>query len=33
MAAARAEHPLWSFDSDFERIRAVLPGLELYAAS
>jgi predicted nucleic acid-binding protein len=33
VAAARAEHPLWSFDSDFERIRAVLPELDLYEAS
>jgi predicted nucleic acid-binding protein len=33
VAAARAEHALWSFDSDFERIRAVLPELELHDAS
>lgn len=33
VAAARAEHALWSFDSDFDRIRAVLPDLDLYDAS
>jgi predicted nucleic acid-binding protein len=33
VAAARAEHALWSFDSDFERIHAVLPELDLYDAS
>lgn len=33
VAAARAEHALWSFDSDFERIRTVLPELDLYDAS
>ncbi len=31
VAAARAEHALWSFDDDFERIGAVLEGLLLYA--
>jgi len=30
VAAARAGHALWSLDSDFERIRPVLDGLELY---
>jgi predicted nucleic acid-binding protein len=30
VSAARAGHVLWSFDSDFERIRPVLDGLELY---
>lgn len=29
-AAARGGHALWSFDSDFERIRPALDGLELY---
>lgn len=33
IAAARAEHALWSFDSDFERIRAALPELDLYDPS
>ncbi|HEU5143340.1 MAG TPA: PIN domain-containing protein [Solirubrobacterales bacterium] len=33
VAAARAGHALWSFDSDFERIAAVLPELDLYDAS
>lgn len=33
VAAVRAEHSLWSFDSDFERIRAVLPELDLYSPS
>jgi predicted nucleic acid-binding protein len=30
VAAARAGHSLWSFDSDFERIAPALDGLELY---
>jgi predicted nucleic acid-binding protein len=30
VAAARAGHALWSFDADFDRIAAVLDGLELY---
>jgi predicted nucleic acid-binding protein len=30
VAAARAGHALWSFDSDFERIAPALDGLELY---
>jgi predicted nucleic acid-binding protein len=30
VAAVQAGHVLWSFDSDFERIRPVLDGLELY---
>lgn len=29
-AAARAGYALWSLDSDFDRIAAVLDGLELY---
>lgn len=33
VAAARAEHGLWSFDSDFERIGAMLPELQLYQPS
>jgi len=33
VAAARAGHGLWSFDADFERIAAVLDGLELYASA
>jgi predicted nucleic acid-binding protein len=33
VAAARAEHSLWSFDSGFERIRAALPELDLYKPS
>ncbi|HYP55815.1 MAG TPA: PIN domain-containing protein [Solirubrobacterales bacterium] len=33
VAAARADHALWSFDSDFERIRTVLPELDLYDPS
>lgn len=33
VVATRAEHALWSFDSDFERIRAVLPELDLYDPS
>jgi predicted nucleic acid-binding protein len=32
MAAARAGHALWSLDTDFERIGAVLGELELYGA-
>jgi predicted nucleic acid-binding protein len=30
VAASRAGHAVWSFDSDFERIRPALDGLELY---
>lgn len=30
VAAARASHALWSFDTDFERIIPALGGLELY---
>lgn len=30
VAAARAGHVLWSFDSDFERIQPVVDGLALY---
>ena len=30
VAAARGGHTLWSLDSDFERIRPALDGLELY---
>jgi predicted nucleic acid-binding protein len=30
VTATRAGHYLWTFDADFERIRAVLDGLELY---
>jgi predicted nucleic acid-binding protein len=30
VAAARAGHVLWSFDSDFERIHPVVDGLALY---
>jgi predicted nucleic acid-binding protein len=30
-AALRGGHALWSLDSDFERIRTALEGLELYA--
>jgi hypothetical protein len=30
VAATRAGHPLWSLDSDFERIAPALAGLELY---
>lgn len=33
VAAARAGHPLWTFDSDFERIRQALDGLELYESA
>jgi predicted nucleic acid-binding protein len=33
VAASQAGHPFWSFDSDFERLRSVLPELELYQAS
>ncbi|HWA53438.1 MAG TPA: PIN domain-containing protein [Solirubrobacterales bacterium] len=33
VAAARAEHVLWSFDSDFEQIREVIDGLSLYSAT
>ncbi|MEX2447886.1 MAG: PIN domain-containing protein [Solirubrobacterales bacterium] len=33
VAAARAGHALWSFDSDFERLRAALPDLALYEPS
>ena len=33
VAAARAGHVLWSFDSDFERIHPVVDGLELYASN
>jgi predicted nucleic acid-binding protein len=32
VAAARAGHVLWSFDSDFERIQPVVDGLEIYTA-
>lgn len=32
VAAARAGHALWSFDSDFERIHPVVDGLEIYTA-
>lgn len=31
-AAARAEHALWSFDADFERIQGVVDDLSLYSA-
>ena len=31
VAAARAEHVLWSFDADFERIREVVDDLSLYS--
>jgi predicted nucleic acid-binding protein len=31
VAAARAGHPLWSLDSDFQRIAPALDGLELYS--
>lgn len=30
VASARAGYGLWSFDGDFERIAALLEGLELY---
>lgn len=30
VAAARAEHALWSFDSDFERIGETVDSLSLY---
>jgi predicted nucleic acid-binding protein len=30
VAASRAGHVVWSFDSDFERIQPALDGLELY---
>jgi predicted nucleic acid-binding protein len=30
VSAVRGGHPLWSFDSDFERIAAVLNELKLY---
>jgi predicted nucleic acid-binding protein len=30
VAATRGGHAVWSFDSDFERIRPALDGLELY---
>lgn len=30
VAAARAGHALWSFDSDFERIHPIVDGLVLY---
>jgi predicted nucleic acid-binding protein len=30
VAAARAGHILWSFDSDFERIHPVVEGLVLF---
>jgi predicted nucleic acid-binding protein len=30
VVAAHAGHALWSLDSDFERIRPALDGLELY---
>ena len=33
VAASRAGYALWSFDSDFERIRPALPDLELHRAS
>jgi predicted nucleic acid-binding protein len=33
VAASRAGHVLWSFDSDFERILPALEGLELYERS
>jgi predicted nucleic acid-binding protein len=33
VAASRAGHAVWSFDSDFERIRPALDGLELYRPS
>lgn len=33
VAAARAGHALWGFDSDFERIRDALDSLELYEPS
>jgi predicted nucleic acid-binding protein len=33
MAAAQVGHALWSFDSDFERVRSALPALELHRAS
>lgn len=29
-AAARADHALWTFDGDFERIRTVVEGLKLH---
>ena len=31
VAAVRAGHALWSFDSDFERIQPVIDDLEIYA--
>jgi predicted nucleic acid-binding protein len=31
VAAARAGHSLWAFDTDFQRFHAVLPELSLYA--
>lgn len=30
VASSRGSHALWSLDVDFERIRSVLPALELY---
>jgi predicted nucleic acid-binding protein len=33
IAAGRAGHALWSFDSDFECVRSVMPDLELHRAS
>jgi predicted nucleic acid-binding protein len=33
VAAARADHVLWSFDTDFERIREVVDDLSLYSAN
>lgn len=33
VAAARAEHVLWSFDTDFERIREVVDDLSLYSTA
>jgi predicted nucleic acid-binding protein len=33
VAAARADHVLWSFDTDFERIREVVDDLSLYSVN
>jgi predicted nucleic acid-binding protein len=33
VAAARADHVLWTFDADFDRIRTVVSGLKLHRSA
>lgn len=33
VAAARADHVLWTFDDDFDRIRTVVSGLKLHRSA